>query len=356
MKRILMADYYGTCDSAGNAVGHSAKVLREYRELLGGEFETGAAVSPCLARTVQTGGGEQFVRVHILKYDIYAAGMETLGGRIRDKLKLIRNIHQVLSLRDYDIIWFYRTDFFLFLYLFLTRKPGIKIVGQVYQEKFAAGKVSCILNYIYRKALRKLDGVIYSQEGMACGHENTLYIPDYYYDEKKYGKYKNIPKQEKAVCLGTMNPYKELTGLVKGFSRNKYELEIKGFFYDKRMYEELARMAGPGIKIEDRILSEEEYYSTLAEAKYAVLPYDMKQYENRTSGVLQECLFLGTAPIAPALLLKQNGMQGIGYNTIAELENLQNLTADFSWDRDILLRKYDRARIESQVKQFMERS
>ena len=60
----------------------------------------------------------------------------------------------------------------------------------------------------------------------------------------------------------------------------------------------------------------------LASYKYVVLPYDAKCYDGRTSGVLLESIFVGAIPIAPKALLHQNGISGLGYTRLSEIEEL----------------------------------
>lgn len=351
MKKVLLVDYYGTCDKSGKPIGHSRKVLQEYSNLIKGHFEVSAAVSPCLMNGLE----EKFEEIVPLKYNISAEGAKTLWERIADKFKLIYNIRQALKLPGYDIVWFYRTDFFLFFYFCLRRnRKHPKIIGQVYQEEFVSGKLSKILNYFYRKGAMKFDGMIYTQKGMARFHGNTLYIPDYYYDENKYGKYKEIEKKEMAVCLGTMNPYKKLEALVDAFNENGMHLEIKGFFYEKERFEKLLQRKKDNIVIEDVVLTEEEYYHLLAEAKYSILPYDMAQYGCRTSGVLQESLFLNTIPVAPKALLRENGIEGIGYERIEELEQQQIFNNAVVTDNRELLAEYDRKQIQEKIVIFLD--
>lgn len=351
MKRILLADYYGTCDKAGNPIGHSQKVLQEYRELLKEHFSVSAAISPCLMNGLE---GE-FEEVVPLKYNISADGAKTLWERITDKLKLFYNIGQVLKVKEYDIVWFYRTDFFLFFYFSLKKKQKqIKTIGQVYQEEFVTGRISKLLTYFYKKGSLKFDGLIYTQKGMAGFHGNTLYIPDYYYDEEKYGKYKTTAKREVAVCIGTMNPYKKLEELVEAFNENGIPLEIKGYFYEKERYKKLLEMKKDNITIEDIVLSKEEYYGLLAEAKYSILPYDMDQYGCRTSGVLQESLFLNAIPIAPEKLLSENGIYGIGYEQIEELKEVRLFEQEMVTDnRELLLEEYDKEKIRKKIVRFL---
>ena len=56
----------------------------------------------------------------------------------------------------------------------------------------------------------------------------------------------------------------------------------------------------------------------------------MKQYQNRTSGVLLESLYVGSIPVAPSGLLDQNKLPGIGYGDLKELASidLKNVPAD----------------------------
>lgn len=313
--KLLLVDYYGTCDEGGKPIGHSPKVLQEYCDLIEGKYTVGAALASCFVQSA----GDRFCDVLELKYDIRSYGQKGLAERIIDKLKLFYNIHQVLQIEDYDIIWFFRTDFFLFFYFYLKKKSDKKIVGLVCHEEFAQGTLGKILNYFYQKGALKFNGLIYTQKGMACFHPNTIYIPDYYYSKEKYQRYEQIEKKEKVVCPGTMTPYKKLEELVDAFNTNGIDLEIKGYFYDKERFHNLLKMKKDNIIIEDVILGEDEYYRMIADAKYCILPYDMEQYVSRTSGVLQESIFLNTVPVAPAGLLKENGIQGIGYEDISEL-------------------------------------
>lgn len=319
MKKIILIDYYGNCDALGKSVGHSPKVLDEYRELIQGIYEVEAFLPQCIIDEIDC---KVFTAVHRLPYQIIEEGNRNILKRVFDKIKLFINTSETLHKADGDILWFYRTDFFLFLYMFLHRKyKKSKLLCLVCQQKFAEGKIGNILNYIYQKGLQKFDGVIYTQKGMKPQHNHIFYMPDYYYDSPKYGKYLDIKKEKKVVCLGTMSPYKKLEELVEVFNKNSMPLEIVGKFYDKKRVERLKKNANNNILIQNRILTEEEYYRKLAEALYIILPYDMQQYVGRTSGVLIEALFVQTIPIAPSDLLKENGLKGIGYESLQELIN-----------------------------------
>ena len=356
MKKILLIDYYGMCDKDGRAIGHSPKVLEEYGALLRDEFEVSAAVSPCLLKDIK---GE-FREKYELKYDICIENGTSVGKRIIDKLKLFYNISNVIKIDGYDIYWFYKTDFFLFFFFCFINKNKEnrkKLIAQIYQESFGSGKVQGILNWLYQKGMLKFDGMIYSQKEMASKHPNTLYFPDYYYDSEKYKKYELLEKEEKVVCLGTMNPYKKLEELVDAFMRNGYPLEIRGYFFDKDFYQSLCNKINPdvtpNILIEDRLLTENEYYETLAGARYAILPYDMEQYQCRTSGVLIESMFLNTIAIAPIQLLEENQFDGIGYKRIDELANPAFFEKEFTVDNREKKKEFDKGEIGKRLRKFI---
>ncbi|MCM1038229.1 MAG: hypothetical protein NC434_02825 [Ruminococcus sp.] len=358
MKKVLLVDYYGTCNLAGEEVGHSSKVLKEYKGLIEGYYEISAALSPCLVRKITNAQSKTYHKIYTLKYDICMENLKSVRKRVCDKFKLFYNLAQVFQNRDYDIMWFYRTDFFLALYMLLFipsklgRKKYPKIIIQIYQNSFGQSILGRILNYIYYAGFRKADAIISTQRGFKDLKKPILYIPDYYYDAQKYERYQETDKEDKVVCVGTMSPYKQVSPLVKAFNRNGFPLEIRGYFYDKEQYQHILEIKKSNITVEDAILTEEDYYHAIAKAKYAVLPYDMGQYQCRTSGVLQECVFLDTIAIAPKQLLQENQIRGIGYQDIEELAETEFFKRDYDVDRDEK-KKYDKAKIGKRVRRFL---
>ena len=313
---IVFIDYCGSCDGEGRAIGHSPKVLMEYADLLKDHYKLEAILPLCVHESVKEG---TFDRITNLPYQIVEEGNRGLLKRLVDKYKLFRNIGLANRYSEQKICWYYRTDFFLFLYYFFHRKPKDKImICLLYQQKFAEGILGKTLNIIFKRGLSKFDAVIYTQKNMKIPHPKVFYMPDYYYDAK-YEPYRKMPKDDKVVCLGTMNPYKELEKLVDVFNANGMKLEIAGRFLDQQRYLDLQHRAKDNVIVENVVLSEDDYYKKLAGAKYSILPYDMKVYEGRTSGVLLESIFVGTIPIAPKGMLEENEVRGIGYDTLQEL-------------------------------------
>lgn len=313
---LVFIDYCGSCDGEGKAIGHSPKVLMEYADLLKDHYKLEAILPLCVHESVKEG---TFDKITNLPYQIVEEGNRDLLKRLVDKYKLFRNIGLSNRYSEHKICWYYRTDFFLFIYYFFHRKPKDKImICLLYQQKFAEGILGKTLNIIFKRGLSKFDAVIYTQKNMKIPHPKVFYMPDYYYDAK-YEPYRKMPKDDKVVCLGTMNPYKELEKLVDVFNANGIKLEIAGKFLDQQRYLDLQHRAKDNVIVENVVLSEDDYYKKLAGAKYSILPYDMKVYEGRTSGVLLESIFVGTIPIAPKRLLEENEVRGIGYDTLQEL-------------------------------------
>lgn len=320
MTQILMCGYYGMCDSSGKSVGHTTKVTEEYFDLLKKNHGVSIIASPSIISSLPE-------RLHNhctkLKYNIVIDVPFTFIKRVMDKFKIIYNVHVCCKQRDYDALFFYQVDFFFFFYFWLLyRKKNKEVYCLVYHQDFTGGKLENFLQWIYNRALKKMSGVVYTQQKLEINHSKTLYIPDYFYEEEKYGKYRILDKKEKVVCLGTMNRYKKIEELVEVFSKIDYPLEICGRFDDESRFQKLLKIKTDNITIKNQVLSIDDYYKKMGEAKYGILPYDMNQYNNRTSGVLLETLYVDSIPIAPKNLLEQNGLPGIGYNIMEEIAGL----------------------------------
>lgn len=352
MQKIAMCAYYGMCDSQSNAVGHLGKVTEEYVELLQEKYQVHLMASPCIYKEYV---GKENIVTEKLGYDIVIDEQFTLKKRIVDKVKIFKNIHRCICNSTPETLFFYQTDFFFFLYLFLFYKKKKKnIYGLIYHQNFTGGKFEKCLKYIYKKALAKLDGIIYTQKTQKIEHGKTLYVPDYLYDSDYYSKYNKEIKENKVICLGTMNRYKQLEELVETFRDIDMKLEIYGRFDDKNRVQELLDKKSDNVIICDCILSTEEYYQKLGEAKYSILPYDMEQYISRSSGVLLESIYVGSIPIAPKLLLEQNGIAGYGYDELEDLKRFEwNYTLKEEKVEEILLGNA-RSNVKKKMQDFFE--
>ncbi len=354
MRKIILSDYYGMCDSNGNLVGHPGKVALEYADILRDSFDLIHMASPCVIKqTGVMGVSEQYK----LKYDIQVDQEFTLVNRVHDKIKILRNIREIFreakrrKIRD---IFFYQVDFFFFFYIFFHSVKNHRVFILLYQQNFVTGRIERILQLFYRAGLKKVSGVLYTQEGLCPKHENAVWIPDYSFDEAVYRDYQFVEKADKVVCLGTMNRYKQIEELVDLFRDRDMPLEITGRFDSKQRYNKIIDSLGKddNIIISDSILSVKEYYKKLSEAKYCFLPYDMDQYTNRTSGVLIESIFCGCIPVAPKKLLEQNGLPGIGYNSIKDALTEINKAKTKDWKNEFekVYLRYDKKSTEDKMK------
>lgn len=353
MKKILLIDHWGSCDSEGKPIGHTLKVINEYKNILKDNYEVSAAMPECMSKELASEGFED---VYSLKYSICEAQPKSIYEKIVDKLKVFYNLHEIRKIKGYDIVWYIRADFFMLFYMLLHKKVReYRVYTLIYHSEYGNGLLGRILKCIQTKSLEKFDGIIYTQKGMKIKHKNIFYMPDYIYDENKYEKYIPKVKKEKVVCVGTINSDKDIEGLVEVFNQNGYLLEIMGRFLDDKRFEDLQRIAKSNITIINKVLTDEEYYTKLGEAKYSILPYKMKAYAGRTSGVLQESMFVNTIPIAPGRLLEQNGIAGYGYG---ELEELKSFAGESISHENIFLRNLQEnseGEIVKRLQEFIEK-
>lgn len=361
-KKILLAEQWGSCDAQGKTIGHTSKVLNEYVDLLKDSFEISVIAHPNLLETADKGC---FCSIKYLEHSICEEEKKTFFIRIKDKIKLFKNIHQIWQQKGYDVIWFFCGDFFLLLYALFHRKvKGTKYYCLMYHNQYGDGIIAKIVDFIYRHGIRRFDGMIYTQEKMSVPHDNIFYMPDYLYCPDKYCEFILKEKADKVVCVGTMNRDKDLEGLVQAFNVNGYPLEIVGRFLEREHFEYLKSIAKENIQIRNEILTKEDYNRKLGEARYSIIPYKMSAYSGRTSGVLQESMFLQAIPIAPKKLLEDNNISGIGYNNLQELKQmdllLQNRDGKLNvsieqllQEQETVLQKYDWSNVCSQLVAFL---
>lgn len=383
--RILMCNYNCMCDHNETIVGHTLKVTREYAEMLTQDFELALIGTKCLVESLGDGADIIFDQVDSLPYQIYVDAPFTIKRRIADKFGMFRNLKKCFEVvAPNSTLFFYQVDFFFFLYLFTHRikDNSNKICCLIYHQDFTGGVLAPLLRYIYKRALRKIDSVIYTQKGHSVDHPNVCWMPDYIYDEKYYSKsIADIPSDSDetdagnseqkplAVALGTMNRYKQLEELVEFFPADKISLRIIGRFDDVERFDGLREKVfsencesvngkhdrTKDIQIKNCVLSDEEYYSYLSQAKYSVLPYDMNQYVNRTSGVLQESIFMDCIPIAPKELLEQNELPGVGYDEIVYISDaIKNCESETVYNEMKHIKQiYAKERVYKEVSHFL---
>lgn len=342
MKKVCMVEYQGRVDEEGCPVGHGPKVLLDYYCLLKDRFD----ISVYGTKEIMSGFRErENAKGRILPGRIVMKGHKSFADKIFGKLSMFRNIHLAFKDNEAETIWFFNTEYYLMLYLALASKRSLKnkkIVATMFLDGYHGGFVNKVKQFVFEQAQKKIDVIVSSGFKFAFKNCKSEFIPDYYYVPEKYEEYRDINKQDKCVCLGTMGAGKQLDELVEAFNKNGYPLHIAGRFYDKEWYEQLAKKALPNIVIEDKYLSDAEYASLLSSAKYTVLPYAPDKYNTQTSGVLQEAVFMDTCVIAFRDVLLGNNTKGIMIDSWEDLakEDLKRdyteITSDYKKQRETI--------------------
>lgn len=316
MKKIVLADYIGNCDEDGKPIGHPVKVLCEYGKLLENDFQ----VDYILPMNMQ--GELEVQNVRYLPYFLNP-NVQSSSKKLINVLKKMWNLIKVFRMSKREKIWFCNIDFYLFFYLFLFGKKDSYVICTMYRQNFGGdGSFGKIKDYVLKKALSKIDLIICSNENLQFPDNRCLFVPDYFYLPEKYEKYLAEEKEDKIVCLGTMGQNKCLKSMLDAFKNIEIKLEVCGKFSDVEQYEQLKMYESQYISINNKYLTEEEYLVRLGKARYCILPYNMALYNERTSGVILEAIFLNTIPITDKRLLIYNKLPGIGYQDFNEIGSL----------------------------------
>jgi glycosyltransferase involved in cell wall biosynthesis len=317
-KNLCIIDYIGNSDSKGNPIGHPIKVINEYSELLKNDID----ISLVIPKNYQ--GRINLKNIHhVIWLEFYMdITAKNLFKKLKNILGRIYNVISSLKNKEDEILWYINIDFILLMILTLypVKKSGKKIWITTYIQEYTEGSVlkNKIKNFFYFKGINKIDKIITSNHNLKFAAP-TIFLPDYFYDPQFYNKYLEVKKKKQVLCIGTINNSKDIEGVVGVFSHIDLPLKIIGKFHDREMYNKLVKNASPNILIKDQYLSEDDYYTLIAESLFVILPYKQESYSERTSGVLLETVFLNSIPIAPWYLLKFNAIDGIGYNDLSEI-------------------------------------
>lgn len=305
--KLIMVDFWSHTDKNGKPVGHGIKVGNEYYDYVKDDFDVIQYVNESMMPWLKNKKGKSF-----------STSVDYNMSKRERVCRSIKSIREVYKNGYGDSIWFYVPDIYLFLYIILHRKNNRKLIVTVYEEYLT----NSVKHWIFMKALKKIDLVFVTNQSLLKDIPLGVLIPDYAYDEELYGRYQSGEKRNQVVCLGTMNEKKLLKETVTCFNNNGYRLYLAGQFETGKKYEELKKIANENIVVENRYVDNEEYYRILSESKYCIIPYDAEFYKNRTSGVIQECLFCDCIPVAPESILQFSGVDGIGYSDISEIEEI----------------------------------
>ncbi|WP_026523797.1 hypothetical protein [Butyrivibrio sp. MB2005] len=348
--KAAIAEYINLENENSEPVGHAPKVLEESAELLKNKYNITVFCSDSISKDL------------IPEYEVVSVeGNYHKGNKALMFISRWKNLNKIFSTaKYYDIIWFTNIDWVLYLYLALKREKRPSILVTLYRDilddmKSYSSPLRRMLGRICMRAVNDVSLYVVTNPSLKL-FDNQITLPDFYYSEK-YEKYKDVKKKGQMVCLGAMRGTKDLEGIVRHFSGTGSKLYIAGDFMDKDEYKSLKAIAGENITIEDRVLPFDEYYSCIAESKYTLLPYKKERYENATSGILLECIFLNSIPIAPDWLLSNNKISGIGYSRISELptsvEGLNKLAENYHTDLDAYRKENIQDRLIKTIEEYV---
>lgn len=309
--KVSMIDYIGAYSKENGPVGHSLKVIRDYQRQVGDMFQM----------EIYAPEAYYCVLENCLKKKL-PFGRSIEGGKkgcLYNMMVMIMsffNISYAFRHAKDETVWFYNVDQFLFVYLWLFGMHGKKVIVTL----FAANYPKRYHNYCFQKMLPKLALVVSSNPQFEQKNCHSISVPDYLYEDGVYAQYQKQQRKNRIVCLGTMNASKKILELVKLADKLPMPLEVHGLFYDTEYYNKVKECAGENVRIENRYLNYQEYLTILGDSKYCILPYSMDAYKDFTSGVLLECLYMGTVPITDQRLLEKMEVSGIGYFDLTHLD------------------------------------
>ena len=258
MAKISMVEYQGRCDRDGKAVGHGPKVLKEYYNFIEKNNDvkiyapqvifdslkesaaTGASQSGNSDAGLSTissgsnlgaGSSNRDYDISLLSEQIVMTSGKLFFKRLSEKMGMFKNIKAAVKNNDSDYIWFFNVEYYLMLYIFLHKKIRSKVICTFFLDGYHNGIVGKVKQWVFEKAQKKIDLIIATGPNLKFKNCKTVYVPDYYYIPDKYDALRNNPKEEKAVCLGTMNSGKQLEDMVEAFNKTGYPLYIAGRFF-----------------------------------------------------------------------------------------------------------------------------
>lgn len=326
-KELYIVDYIGNSNENNQPIGHPVKVINDFFELLYKDVDIKLAIPTSYKSKINDINKAK--EIMWLERVTQVLAKNRLPKIILN-LNKIKNIRQVIRSCQCENIWFINADFCLGIELMLDKKKikNKNIIVTLYMENYNNRGIGVkFKNYFYQKIIKNASTIIASNNNLSFNSNKIVNIPDYFYSDEMYLKYKNIKKENKVVCVGTMNESKDLEALISVFNKIDIKLYIIGSFFDKLQFDRCNLIKRDNIIMEDKILQNDEYYNLIASSKYVIIPYKEAGYANRSSGVLLEAIYLKSIPIAPEFLLDFNNIKGVGYERIDELIDFFKFTS-----------------------------
>ena len=319
MQKIAIIEYKNIVSDNNVPFGHGKKVLYEASDLCN-KLGYNTVICAVISYMQKKCGVEQVILKNAISAEKY---------NYRNLNKIFGNIALALKKCNADIVWFTNIDWFLLLYLGII-KPKKRVIVTIYRDIFQEvfenmkrkGVLGKIISYFIKRGKKCISLIIRTYQDDSTGLAQ-MYMPDYIYS-KMYDTLKESTSKKKGVlCVGTINSSdKDLFEMIEVFCKIDTPLLIKGKFVKDDDYGKACAMKTDNITIENKYLDEKEYYELIATYEYVILPYNMRKYQNATSGIMREALYLDSKIIAPKKLLNGMKINGIGYDDICDLPRL----------------------------------
>lgn len=305
---ISLIDVISSVDAEGKPIGHGLKALRDLKRVI--------------SKPVQILAGREYldtlgIKECALPYSRKTGEERHIGAKV-----LINYLYSLFMSKGSTLVYIITNEPLLWAIALFKGKRNIIIVTyenwNIYIKNNLQHKL--IRQFLVKRGLSRVDGYIVTNRTYVPDGK-FVRVPDYYCTDE----IEELGRREKVfgcACLGEMRYGKDVCGLAKILGKTDIPLLIAGSFQSKQLYYATMRYQSKNIKIVNQNLSYDDYMMYLASYKYVVLPYDAKCYDGRTSGVLLESIFVGAIPIAPKALLHQNGISGLGYTRLSEIEEL----------------------------------
>lgn len=324
-RTVYLIDYIGNSDKNGNIVGHPLKVLDEYIKLL---RNSGINIKFALPHNYRGKIDDADDNILYFKYFIDVTSINKKNKILNTFKKLINLFKLYRNINKDDILWFYNTDFVLGIILSCFNfRNSVWITNYMSNYNFGSKLSNKIKNFYFNKLFNRADKIFTTNKKNRS--DKYFYLPDFFYNKDIYEKYTNGDKADQIACVGTMSEEKDLEGIVE-ISKNlpEYNFIIIGSFFNNERYKKLKMNECSNLKVINKKLDLDQYYKTISESKYIILPYKDEYYAGRSSGILLEAIFLGSMPIAPEFLLDFSGIHGVKYPEIKDVPELLHEASD----------------------------
>ncbi|MCH5256114.1 MAG: hypothetical protein J1D87_02430 [Lachnospiraceae bacterium] len=338
---VSLIDIASTLDDKNNPVGHGLKILRDLPSIFEDDVEI-------LAR-------KEYLQLLKKKGTMLPCRIYS-GIHKGETLKMLCNYFISLFTAKGDVLVYTITlEPLLWGIAIYKRKRKIVAITCWNWDKYLSRDLSKhpIRKLLVQKGLERLDGCIVTNY-MYKPKVPGIRIPDYYITDE-INQYKKSEKLEGCVCLGEIRPGKDIVGLIRVMKKTEIPLLVAGSFQDRKLYQKAKKLSSKNIIVENINLPYDRYMTYLSSYKYVVLPYDVRHYDGRTSGVLLEGIFLGAVPIAPKSLLQQNHIQGLGYKSISEIPELISLYEAGKITVNNNLQKYQLDEYKEKMSKFLKK-